>query len=138
MSRTGEHYHHAARHHEKAAYHYKEAAKYDQAEELEKAAHHAYLAHGHKEHASRSSARSFLAPGMSPFIAPSVCTGPPLRRAGPSMISIINLLVGRSWSRTHTATALAPEINMSAPEIGRQPLYAHFVLCLDAMCREFG
>jgi hypothetical protein len=51
MSKTWEHYHHAARHHEKAAYHYKEAAKYDQAEEHEKAAHHAYLAHGHSQHA---------------------------------------------------------------------------------------
>jgi len=51
MSKTWEHYHHAARHHEKAAYHYNEAAKYDQAEEHEKAAHHAYLAHGHDQHA---------------------------------------------------------------------------------------
>ena len=51
MSKTWEHYHHAARHHEQAAYHYKEAAKYDQAEEHEKAAHHAYLAHGHNQHA---------------------------------------------------------------------------------------
>lgn len=51
MSKTWEHYHHAARHHEKAAYHYKEAAKYDQAEEHEKAAHNAYLAHGHSQHA---------------------------------------------------------------------------------------
>ena len=51
MSKTWEHYHHAARHHEKAAYHYNEAAKYDQAEEHEKAAHHAYLAHGHGQHA---------------------------------------------------------------------------------------
>jgi hypothetical protein len=51
MSKTWEHYHHAARHHEKAAYHFHEAAKYDQAEEHEKAAHHAYLAHGHSQHA---------------------------------------------------------------------------------------
>ena len=51
MSKTWEHYHHAARHHERAAYHYNEAAKYDQAEEHEKAAHHAYLAHGHSQHA---------------------------------------------------------------------------------------
>jgi len=51
MSKTWEHYHHAARHHEKAAYHYNEAAKYDQAEEHEKAAHHAYLAHGHSQYA---------------------------------------------------------------------------------------
>jgi len=47
MSKTWEHYHHAARHHEQAAYHYKEAKKYDEAEEHEKATHHAYLAHGH-------------------------------------------------------------------------------------------
>jgi hypothetical protein len=51
MSKTWEHYHHAARHHEKAAYHNNESAKYDQAEEHEKAAHHAYLAHGHTQHA---------------------------------------------------------------------------------------
>ena len=51
MSKTWEHYHHAARHHEWAAYHYKEAAKYDEAEQHEKAAHHAYLAHGHSQHA---------------------------------------------------------------------------------------
>jgi len=51
MSKTWEHYHHAARHHERAAYHYKEAAKYDEAEEHEKAAHHAYLAHGQSQHA---------------------------------------------------------------------------------------
>ena len=49
MSKTWEHYHHAARHHERAAYHYNEAAKYDQAEKDEKAAHHAYLAHGHNQ-----------------------------------------------------------------------------------------
>src|SRR5579864_6014710 len=51
MSKTWEHYHHAARHHERAAYHYKEAAKYDEAAEHEKAAHHLYLAHGHHQHA---------------------------------------------------------------------------------------
>jgi hypothetical protein len=51
MSKTWEHYHHAARHHERAAYHFNEAAKYNQAEEYEKAAHHAYLAHGHSQHA---------------------------------------------------------------------------------------
>jgi len=51
MSKTWEHYHHAALLHEKAAYHHKEAARYDQAEEHEKAAHHAYLAHGHSQHA---------------------------------------------------------------------------------------
>lgn len=51
MSKTWEHYHHAARNHEKAAYHYNEAAKYNQAEEHEKEAHHAYLAHGHSQHA---------------------------------------------------------------------------------------
>ncbi|MGA9790999.1 MAG: hypothetical protein WBQ43_09935 [Terriglobales bacterium] len=49
MSKTWEHYHHAARNHEKAAYHYNEAAKYNQAEEHEKEAHHAYLAHGHSQ-----------------------------------------------------------------------------------------
>ena len=51
MSKTWEHYHHAARHHDRAAYHFKEAAKYDEAEEHEKAAHHLYLAHGHNQHA---------------------------------------------------------------------------------------
>jgi hypothetical protein len=51
VSKTWEHYHHAARNHEKAAYHYNEAAKYNQAEEHEKEAHHAYLAHGHSQHA---------------------------------------------------------------------------------------
>ncbi|MDT8069566.1 MAG: hypothetical protein ROO76_15485 [Terriglobia bacterium] len=51
MSKTWEHYHHAARHHERAVFHYKEAAKYDEAEEREKAAHRAYLAHGHNQHA---------------------------------------------------------------------------------------
>jgi ribulose-5-phosphate 4-epimerase/fuculose-1-phosphate aldolase len=51
MSKTWEHYRHAARHHKQAAYHYQEAAKYDEAEEHEKAAHHAYLAHGHGQHA---------------------------------------------------------------------------------------
>jgi len=47
VSKTWEHYHHAARNHEKAAYHFNEAAKYNRAEEHEKEAHHAYLAHGH-------------------------------------------------------------------------------------------
>jgi hypothetical protein len=51
VSKTWEHYHHAARHHERAAYHYKEAAKYDEADEHEKAAHEAYLAHGHNQQA---------------------------------------------------------------------------------------
>lgn len=51
MSKTWEHYHHAARHHERAAYHYKTAAKYNQNEEHEKAAHHAYIAHGHTQQA---------------------------------------------------------------------------------------
>jgi len=58
MSKTWEHYHHAARHHERAAYHYKQAAKYDQAEEHEKAAHHAYLAHGHNQHAIQHDAEA--------------------------------------------------------------------------------
>jgi hypothetical protein len=51
MSKTWEHYHDAACNHEKAAYHFNEAAKYDQAEEHEKAAHQAYLALGHSQHA---------------------------------------------------------------------------------------
>jgi hypothetical protein len=51
VSKTWEHYHHAARDHEKAAYHFNEAAKYNQAEEKDKAAHHAYLAHGYSQHA---------------------------------------------------------------------------------------
>ena len=58
MSKTWEHYHHAARHHERAACHYKEAAKYDQAQEREKAAHHAYLAHGHNQHAMDHDAKA--------------------------------------------------------------------------------
>ena len=51
MSKTWEHYHHAARHHERAAYHYKAAAKHNRSEEHEKAAHHAYIAHGHTQQA---------------------------------------------------------------------------------------
>ncbi|MBZ5680476.1 MAG: hypothetical protein LAO24_10255 [Acidobacteriia bacterium] len=58
MSKTWEHYHHAAPHHERAAYHFKEAAKYDEAEEHEKAAHHLYLAHGHIQHASHHDAEA--------------------------------------------------------------------------------
>jgi len=58
MSKTWEHYHHAARHHERAAYHFKEAAKYDQANEHEKAAHNAYLAHGHSQHAAHYDAEA--------------------------------------------------------------------------------
>jgi hypothetical protein len=58
MSKTWEHYHHAARHHEKAAYHLNEAAKYDQAEEHEKASHHAYLAHGESQHAVHHDAQA--------------------------------------------------------------------------------
>ncbi len=34
-----------------AAYHYNEAAKYDQAEEHERAVHHAYLAQAHNQQA---------------------------------------------------------------------------------------
>ena len=49
MSKTWEHYHHAARHHEQAAYHFKEAAIYGEADESEESAHHAYLAHGHNQ-----------------------------------------------------------------------------------------
>jgi len=48
MSKTWEHYHHTALHHERTAY---QTAKYDEAEEHEKAAHHAYLAHGHNQNA---------------------------------------------------------------------------------------
>jgi hypothetical protein len=51
VSRIWEHYHHAARDHEKAAHHFNEAAKYNQPEENKKAAHHAYLAHGYRQHA---------------------------------------------------------------------------------------
>jgi hypothetical protein len=58
VSKTWEHYHHAARNHEKAAYHYNEAAKYNQAEEHEKEAHHAYLAHGHSQLAAHHDAEA--------------------------------------------------------------------------------
>jgi hypothetical protein len=58
MSKTWEHYHHAARDHEKAAYHFNEAAKYNQAEEREKALHHAYLAHGHSQQAIHHAAEA--------------------------------------------------------------------------------
>jgi hypothetical protein len=51
MSKTWVHYRGAAHHNERAAYHFKEAAKYHEAEELEKVAHQAYLAHGHTQHA---------------------------------------------------------------------------------------
>jgi hypothetical protein len=52
MSKTSElAYNCAARHHECAAYHYQEAAKCEKAGDYEKAAHHAYLAHGHNQHA---------------------------------------------------------------------------------------
>jgi hypothetical protein len=52
MSKTWEHYQIAAHHHERAAYQFKEAAKYHEAEEQERAAHLAYLAHGHAQHAT--------------------------------------------------------------------------------------
>ena len=58
MSKTWEHYHHAARQHETAAYHFNEAAKYNQAEEHEKEAHHAYLAHGHSQIAAHHDAEA--------------------------------------------------------------------------------
>lgn len=58
MSKTWEPYHHAARRHERAAYDYKQAAKYDEAEEQEKAAHHAYLAHGHDQDAIHQDAEA--------------------------------------------------------------------------------
>jgi hypothetical protein len=51
VSKTVHHYEGAAEHHERAAYQFKEAAKYHETEEHEKAAHHAYLAHGHARHA---------------------------------------------------------------------------------------
>jgi hypothetical protein len=51
MSKTWEQYHNPSCRHEWAACHYKETAKYDEAEGREKAMHHAYLAHGHNEHA---------------------------------------------------------------------------------------
>jgi hypothetical protein len=51
MAQTLEHYQGAAHHHERAAYQFKEAAKYHQSEEDEKESHHAYLAHGHAQHA---------------------------------------------------------------------------------------
>jgi hypothetical protein len=73
MSKTWEHFHHAARHHEKAAYHYNEAAKFNQAEEHEKAAHHAYLAHGHSQHAVQheTEAAKLHAVECSPFGTPA-------------------------------------------------------------------
>jgi hypothetical protein len=58
MAKTWEHYHHAARNHEKAAYHFNEAAKFNQAEEREKAAHHAYLANGHTQQAIHHAAEA--------------------------------------------------------------------------------
>ena len=58
MSKTWEHYHYAARHHERAAYHYNEAAKLEQANEHERSAHHAYLAHGHTQHAIQHDAQA--------------------------------------------------------------------------------
>jgi hypothetical protein len=58
MAKTWEHYHHAARNHEKAAYHFNEAAKFNQAQEGEKAAHHAYLAHGHSQQAIHHAAEA--------------------------------------------------------------------------------
>jgi hypothetical protein len=84
MSKTWEHYHHAARHHEQAAYHYKEAAKYDQAEEREKSMHHAYLAHGHTQHAIQHNievAKSHA----------DLCDGLPIptQRAAMALLSII-------------------------------------------------
>jgi hypothetical protein len=51
MSKTWEHYQGAAHHHEEAGYQLKKAAKYHETEDHERAAHHAYLAHGHAQHA---------------------------------------------------------------------------------------
>jgi hypothetical protein len=44
----------SARHHECAAYQFKEAARYEAAGMHERAAHHAYLAQGHTQHAIHS------------------------------------------------------------------------------------
>jgi len=41
----------ASHHHERATYHYEEAARYEQVGDYEQAAHHAYLAFGHMQHA---------------------------------------------------------------------------------------
>jgi hypothetical protein len=79
MSNTWEHHHHAARHHEKAAYHHKEAAKYDRAEEHEKAAHYAYLAHGHSQqavHHEAEAAKLHAEECASPVTPASAQTGP--------------------------------------------------------------
>jgi hypothetical protein len=51
MSKTWGQYQGAAHDHERAGYQFKEAAKYHETEEHEKAAHRAYLAHGHGQHA---------------------------------------------------------------------------------------
>jgi hypothetical protein len=40
----------------KGGHHFHEAAKYYQSEEIEKAAHHAYLAHGHSQQANHHAA----------------------------------------------------------------------------------
>ena len=73
MAKTWEHYRHAAYEHEWAAYHFQEAAKYDEAEEREKAAHHAYLARGHNLHAIHHDAAAIevsAAQGGDPAIHP--------------------------------------------------------------------
>lgn len=75
MSKTWEHYHHAARDHEKAAYHFNEAAKYNQAEEREKAAHHAYLAHGHTQQAIHHAAEAAKLHAMQHDDRPAIVTG---------------------------------------------------------------
>jgi hypothetical protein len=73
MSKTWEHFHHAARHHERAAYHYDEAAKFNQTEEHQKAAHHAYMAHGHSQHAlgHETAAAKLHAVECNPLRAPN-------------------------------------------------------------------
>ena len=58
MSKTWEQYHPADTHYEWAPYHDERPTKYNEAEENEKAAHHAYLAHGHNQHAIRHSAET--------------------------------------------------------------------------------
>jgi hypothetical protein len=51
MSKTWKHYDQAARHYERAAQEFRDPAKYHETEEHEKGAHHAYLVHGHDQHA---------------------------------------------------------------------------------------
>jgi hypothetical protein len=78
MSKTFEHYQGAAYHHERAAHQFQEAAKYHQTEEIEKEAHHAYLARGHAQQAHAhevAAAKLYVAscdPPSPPRASPSV------------------------------------------------------------------